>query len=164
MNARLVGRRIRWMHLARASIGFGLLAGACAEPATVNPALVPEASVDARPETGDADLDAEPDASTGGGGSGGSGGSGGTGGTGGTAGARPDAGDARDEAADASVDANTDAPTDAPSGDTSVPPDGSADVTSDPVAEPPIQDGGRGDQDGARGDVVTDVTADRDSG
>ena len=163
MNAGSVGRRIRWTHLTNASVGFWLLAGACAEPTTVDPALVPEASVDARPEAGDADLDAEPDGSTGG--TGGSGGGGGSGGSGGTAGARPDASDAGDAAPnDVSADTAADAPADAPPSDTSVPPEGAADVTSDPVSEPPVQDSGRGDQDGGRGDVIVDSAADRSDG
>ncbi len=149
MNAGLVGRSIRWTQRGFAAFGLWLLA-ACAEPATVDPRLVPEASVDVRTEAGDAEVDAE-DASTGTGGSGGSGGSGGTGGGG--AGARPDAADANGETSDASAETGS---SDAPSPDSSLPPDGSGDATNDPSAEPPPQDGGRGD-------AVLDIAQDRDA-
>ena len=155
MNARFVGRPVRWTHLA--SISACVLAGACAEPTTVDPKLVPEASIDVGPEApSDADPDAPADASTGG--SGGSGGTGGTGGSGGTGGITADAdvrsetsdgGDARDEVADASQETATDAPV----VDTTIPPESAADVrdtSSDPSSE---DSGGR--------DGVADAPGDR---
>jgi hypothetical protein len=168
MNAELVSRRIRWTQLALMAGGSWLFGAACAEPTTVDPARVPEASADVRPESGDADPDADLDAPTGTGGTGGTGGSGGTGGFGaaGAGGARPDAADARDEEGDASADGVSDASADrpaqdgplqdAPPADTSVPPEAAADVTRDAVSDPPPSDGAR--------DTVSDVTADRDGG
>jgi hypothetical protein len=156
MNARLVGRRIRWEHFA--SVSACVLAGACAEPSTVDPKLVPEASIDVGPEGSDADAEAGADASTGGsGGSGGSGGTGGTGGSGGTGGVVADAGDVRSEAGDAGdprdavADAAPDSAMDAPVVDMTIPPESAADVR-DSVSEPPQDTGAR---DGA------DVSGDR---
>ena len=160
MNARLVGRPIRWMHLA--SISACVLAGACAEPTTVDPKLVPEASIDVGPEAAsDADADAAADASTGGsGGSGGTGGTGGSGGSGGTGGITADAadvrsessegGDARDEVADASQETATDAPV----VDTTIPPESAADVrdtSSDPSSDDSGGRDGAADAPGDRG-------------
>jgi hypothetical protein len=156
MNARLVGRRIRWEHLA--SVSACVLAGACAEPSTVDPRLVPEASIDVAPEASDADAEGSADVSTGGsGGSGGSGGTGGTGGSGGTGGMVADAADARSEtgdpgdARDGVADALPDTAMDAPVVDMTLPPEGAADVRDSP-SEPPQDTGAR---DGA------DVSGDR---
>jgi len=157
MNAGLVGWRIRWTHRTFAFSCTWLLAAACAEPATVDPALVPEASIDVAPEAGDAAPDAVTDTATGRGGSGGSGGSGGTGGAGGMAGERSDAGDAGD-ARDEVADGSADTPMDAAPGDMNVPPDRAADVTGDPISEPPPQDSG------GRGDAITDAAVDREGG
>lgn len=157
MNARLVGRRIRWTHLACVSACF--LAGACAEPTTVDPKLVPEASVDSGPDVTDADPDADADATGGTGGTGGSGGTGGAGGSGGTGGVADASGDAidgaadrRGDAADALGDVSSDPAADAPVVDTSTPPEAATDAR-DTISEPPAQDtGGRDGASDASGD------------
>jgi hypothetical protein len=162
MNAGFGVRRIRWTQVPWFGAGAWLLLGACAEPTTVDPAKVPEAAVDVG--SGDAESDAT-DSSTGGrGGTGGVGGSGGSGATGGNSGAAgassSDAGDARDEVADASGEASVDAT----STDTSAPPDGRADTTTDPdtsgppdVARDPVIDA----PPDRASDAIIDASSDR---
>jgi hypothetical protein len=156
MNARPVSRRIRWTHLA--SVAACVLFAACAEPSTVDPKLVPEASIDVVPDTSDADSGDSGDSSTGSGGSGGSGGTGGSGGSGGTGGVSADAADVRGDSGDAgdareemAADASSDAASDTPVADTTIPPEGAADVR-DAIAEPSLDSGARDGAADAAGD------------